>query len=70
MGEVEAQVIRRNQGTSLIDVVTQDLAQGSLQEVRCRMVAGQVQMALFIDGNIDGIAGTENTFCNVSNEVY
>ena len=51
-------------------MVAQDLAQGCLQEMGCRMVAGQIQMTCLMDGDGDGIACLKGAFFDSGDEVY
>ena len=48
MGKVEAEFIRRHHRTSLLDVLTKNLAQSVLQQVSGCMIAGDVPAALRI----------------------
>ena len=67
--EVEAQAVRRDGGAGLVDLVADDLLEGCLQEMRCRVVACRGELLLLIDLDLDRLADLELAFLYVRDMV-
>ena len=64
MGKIEAQSVRAHQGTCLLDMVPEHLAQGGVQQVGGTVVGLCVGAALFINDQFHLIAGCQTAFLN------
>ena len=69
MGEVEAQAVRRDGRAGLVDLVADDLLEGSLQQMRRRVVARRGELLLLVDFDLDRLAALELAFLYVRDEV-
>ena len=67
--EVEAQAVRRDGRAGLVDLVADDLLEGSLQQMRRRVVARRGELLLLVDFNLDRLADLELAFLYVRDVV-
>ena len=67
MGKVEAQTIRRDEGTALLNVVAQAPPQRGVQEVGCAVVANDVPASRDIDFGAGQVTTVRTAFHNFAN---